>query len=472
MALYQRLKMVCLLIRLTVLSLPLTGEASTTEYWVRPDTVLECPQDTLQHQCVTITDLVSYSTNSSLNRERNITIHFLPGVHTPRVGRNITIHFLPGVHTPGVGRNITIHFLPGVHTPGVGRNITIHFLPGVHTPGVGGRLPGVHTPGVGGRLPGVHTPGVGRNITIHFLPGVHTPGVGGRLPGVHTPGVGGRLPRVHTPGVGGRLPGVHTPGVGGRILIENQNWNTTNLKATVTGEQRGGQKTEIECGLSKVAFVFYHIFLAVFKNVKINNCGYETGLSISGPATTYHIEFTSYLYNKVASVAYVYEVPAQNNVLMDNVALNTSSGFGVLTVQYCHSSNACVASLLTMHIANSLIGHSNIRQPGMGYGSFGGNVLVLGRSNVYIVISNMTISYGNKGPSNPSTYHAKGGMDIFVSDGTITLRLQSSKFVGNEADSGGGLNILHKLINPLRESNTYGTVDIHNCTFLSNRASV
>ena len=69
----------------------ITESTETIEYWVRPDTMLECPQDIPQHQCVTITDLVVYSTNSSLNQGRNISIHFLPGVHTPRAEGRILI---------------------------------------------------------------------------------------------------------------------------------------------------------------------------------------------------------------------------------------------------------------------------------------------------------------------------------------------------------------------------------------------
>ena len=62
------------------------------EYWVRPEAVIECPRDLLQHQCVTITELVSYSmTNKSLNHGNNIVIHFLPGVHVPKAEGQILI---------------------------------------------------------------------------------------------------------------------------------------------------------------------------------------------------------------------------------------------------------------------------------------------------------------------------------------------------------------------------------------------
>ena len=55
------------------------------------DTISACPADIPQHQCVTVSDLVSCSTNNSLNQGRNITIHFLPGIHTPRVEGRILI---------------------------------------------------------------------------------------------------------------------------------------------------------------------------------------------------------------------------------------------------------------------------------------------------------------------------------------------------------------------------------------------
>ena len=64
---------------------------SPIEYWVTPDTISTCPAEIPQHQCVTVSDLVSYSTNNSLNQGRNITIHFLPGIHTPRVEGKILI---------------------------------------------------------------------------------------------------------------------------------------------------------------------------------------------------------------------------------------------------------------------------------------------------------------------------------------------------------------------------------------------
>ena len=64
---------------------------SPIEYWVTPDTISTCPADIPQHQCVTISDLVAYSTSNSLNQGRNITIYFLPGMHTPRVEGKILI---------------------------------------------------------------------------------------------------------------------------------------------------------------------------------------------------------------------------------------------------------------------------------------------------------------------------------------------------------------------------------------------
>ena len=75
---------------------------TTIEYWVRPDTASECPPDTPQHQCVTITDLVSYSNISSLNHGRNISIHFLPGVHIPTVEGRIFIEKSSAAHLSGI----------------------------------------------------------------------------------------------------------------------------------------------------------------------------------------------------------------------------------------------------------------------------------------------------------------------------------------------------------------------------------
>ena len=64
---------------------------SPIEYWVTLDTTSACPADIPQHQCVTVSDLVTCSTNNSLNQGRNITIYFLPGIHTPRVEGRILI---------------------------------------------------------------------------------------------------------------------------------------------------------------------------------------------------------------------------------------------------------------------------------------------------------------------------------------------------------------------------------------------
>ena len=322
-----------LLIFFTVLTLPLTGEASTIEYWVRPDTVLECPQDTPQHQCVTVTDLVSYSTNSSLNQGRNITIHFLPGVHTPRVG--------------------------------------------------------------------------------------------------------------------------------GRILIENKNWTTMNLTATVTGEQSSsGFKATIKCGLSKITFVAHQIPGLIVRNLKIINCGNETGTYLSGDLLEYFDvrsnSLRSHFYSKVASLAIINEAPTQNSVFMDHVTVDKSSGYGVLVVQYCSDrhDNARMSSQLHMHATNSIIQCSNNRH----------NLLVLTDSEFYLIAYHLKISHSCVGFARPRTY-LNGGMKIVAINGYLTLHLHNSKFVGNKALNGGGLNILYLKSTDYR---SYGRVEINNCTFLSN----
>ena len=64
---------------------------SPIEYWVTSDTTSACPAEIPQHQCVTVSDLVAYSTNNSLNQGRNLTIYFLPGIHTPRIEGRILI---------------------------------------------------------------------------------------------------------------------------------------------------------------------------------------------------------------------------------------------------------------------------------------------------------------------------------------------------------------------------------------------
>ncbi len=73
-----------------LLSLALTSPANcwtngtTVEYWVRPDTMSECPHSIPQHQCVTITDLVTNSTNTSINGGMSINVFFIAGTHVPK----------------------------------------------------------------------------------------------------------------------------------------------------------------------------------------------------------------------------------------------------------------------------------------------------------------------------------------------------------------------------------------------------
>ena len=305
---------------------------------MRPDTVLECPQDTPQHQCVTVTDLVSYSTNSSLNR-----------------GRNITIHFLPGVHTPGVG---------------------------------------------------------------------------------------------------------------GRILIENENWNTTNLTATLTGEQSGRSEAVLQCGLTstKTAFVFTQVFWLVLKNIKIINCGIETGVYLDGDLPT--TEFLPNSNSKVVSIAIVNVGQIQSSVFIDYVTISISFGFGVLIVQYCYSLyDRCVDSKLVANITNSIICYSNAHQPRE---EFGANLSILGNvKEVSMITFNLTISYGCMGITTLSTFSQRncGGVNIDTIGSLLSFSFHSSWFIGNEANSGGGLRIWNSFINGYR----VGVVKIHNCTFLNNK---
>ncbi len=73
-----------------LLSLALTSPANcwtngmTVEYWVRPDTMSECPHSIPQHQCVTITDLVTNSTETSINGGMSINVFFIAGTHVPK----------------------------------------------------------------------------------------------------------------------------------------------------------------------------------------------------------------------------------------------------------------------------------------------------------------------------------------------------------------------------------------------------
>ncbi len=58
---------------------------TAVEYWVRPDNMLSCPSSIPPHaQCVTITDLVTDSTNTSFNNGVSVTVVFLPGTHVPK----------------------------------------------------------------------------------------------------------------------------------------------------------------------------------------------------------------------------------------------------------------------------------------------------------------------------------------------------------------------------------------------------
>ena len=309
--------------------------------------MLECPQDTPQHQCVTVTDLISYSTNSSLNQERNITIHFLPGVHTPRVG--------------------------------------------------------------------------------------------------------------------------------GRILIENENWNTTNLTATLTGEQSGWSEAVLQCGLSKIAFVIYRIFQLILINIRIHNCGFATGISIDGSINKKFrdirsTEYTYYLNSKITSIGIINNVPTQNSVFMDCMTINNSSGFGVLVIQYCFECNGNTGTfpLLTLHIVNSIINSdSSSSQP---EDEYGGNLFIRARSELHIIGNNLTVSYNFIDLTRQLTYWTflkYGGMDIVVEDGFISFMFNDSKFMGNEA---GGLSILYRASKALRNYNKYGRVVINNCMFLNNKA--
>ena len=349
--------MIPLLVSLTALTLSLTSEALAIEYWVRPDTMLECPQDIPQHQCVTVTGLVSYSTNSSLNQGRNIAVHFMPGVHTPRVG--------------------------------------------------------------------------------------------------------------------------------GLILIENENWNTTNLTASITGERTGGAKAVIRCGLTgtSIAFVFNQIFHLVFRDIGITNCGNKTGVRLSGDHSeifgiSIKTEFISRLHERVASIAIISEVPTQNSVLMDHVIVDSSFGFGVLVLQHCSYTygTTCMTSLLTVQFIDSIIQYSNIHQP---RGLFGGNLLILARSELCVIARNLAILYGYMGRNSQthSFFFKNGGMEINLKDGFVTMRFQNSRFVGNRAVEGGGLKLVYSNngLNPrygIVETplNSYGIVEVNNCTFLNDNA--
>ncbi len=91
-----------------LLSLALTSPANcwtngtTVEYWVRPDTMSECSHFIPQHQCVTITDLVTNSTDTRINGGRSINVFFIAGTHVPKMDGWIII-----VGNPQVSANFT-----------------------------------------------------------------------------------------------------------------------------------------------------------------------------------------------------------------------------------------------------------------------------------------------------------------------------------------------------------------------------
>ncbi len=82
---------------IVLLSLALTSPANcwtngtTVEYWVRPDTMSECPHSIPQHQCVTITDLVTNSTDTSINGGMSINVFFIAGTHVPKTSGWIVV---------------------------------------------------------------------------------------------------------------------------------------------------------------------------------------------------------------------------------------------------------------------------------------------------------------------------------------------------------------------------------------------
>ncbi len=58
---------------------------TAVEYWVRPDNTSACPPSIPPtSQCVTITDLVTDSTNTSINGGVSVNVVFLPGTHVPK----------------------------------------------------------------------------------------------------------------------------------------------------------------------------------------------------------------------------------------------------------------------------------------------------------------------------------------------------------------------------------------------------
>ena len=81
---------------------------------------------------------------------------------------------------------------------------------------------------------------------------------------------------------------------------------------------------------------------------------------------------------------------------MDHVIVDNSFGFGVLISQHCSYTygTACVTSLLTVHFIDSIIQYSNIHQP---RGLFGGNLLILARSELCVIARNLAILYGYMG---------------------------------------------------------------------------
>ena len=214
------------------------------------------------------------------------------------------------------------------------------------------------------------------------------------------------------------LPGVHTTRVGGRILIENRN-TSTQVIATINGDQRDGLEAVVHCSLQdrKIIFVFQQLHQLKITSVKIINCGNKTKVNLnSNGHSQLPFNMISYTYNKVASLAIINAEPRQNSVSMDHVIVHNSSGFGVLVIQYCSQTHGSVfmPSLLNMYIINCIIQYSNSYQHGEG-----GNVVVIAKSELYIYMYNSTISYGKQGTKQTvhNTFLENGGLNIYPEDG-------------------------------------------------------
>ena len=83
---------ICFYILLLISNLSIV-HGENVDYWVRPDTVGECPQIDPLDQCITITDMV---TNSSILSAQFTRIHLLPGIHTPKVSGWIVVGDITG----------------------------------------------------------------------------------------------------------------------------------------------------------------------------------------------------------------------------------------------------------------------------------------------------------------------------------------------------------------------------------------